>query len=288
MTEIQKCILKIFKEVALLCEKEGIPYYAIGGTCIGAVRHKGFIPWDDDLDIAIPIEEFDTFIALARETLPSHLEVCTYNDSSSHWHIIAKIIDKNTTLIETSNLSNPDMYRGCFVDIMPLSGIPHIRWKQFIFCMTILFYVRISWKFHSSMNKANSLVWNMVWIALRLLKIMVGENYFSDKWMNLLRRHPVKDSKYVGDVWVGDVRKKIVLKEYFGTPVQMPFEDTVIRCPQMWDKYLTKIFGNYMELPPQEKRFGTHSGFVDLHKPYQYYRENPHLVTPDAAPEEML
>ncbi len=284
MTDIQKCILRIFKEVALLCEREGIHYYAIGGTCIGAVRHKGFIPWDDDLDIAIPIEEFDTFIALAREKLPPHLEVCTYDDSSSHWHILAKIVDKNTTLIEEHNLYNPDMYRGCFIDIMPLSGVPDVKWKQFVFCMTILFYLKLTWKFHSSKDKTKGLMWNMIWIALQPLKLLVGEDYFENKWMNLLRRHPVKDSKYVGDVWMGNVRKKIVLKECFGTPVQMPFEDTIIKCPQMWDQYLTKIFGNYMELPPQEERYGHHSGFVDLHRPYQYYRENPDLVNADEIP----
>lgn len=284
MTDIQKCILRIYKEVALLCEREGIHYYAIGGTCIGAVRHKGFIPWDDDLDIAIPIEEFDTFIALAREKLPPHLEVYTYDDSLFSEHILAKIVDKNTTLIEESNLSNPDLYRGCFVDIMPLSGVPDEKWKRFVFCTTILFYFKLTWNFHGSMDKAKGLMGNMIWIALRPLKILVRENYFEKKWMDLLRRHPVKNSKYVGDVWVGNVRKKVVLKECFGMPVQMPFEDTIMKCPQMWDQYLTKIFGNYMELPPQEERHGMHSGFVDLHRPYQYYRENPDLVTSDEIP----
>lgn len=278
MTDIQKCILKIFKEIALLCEKESIPYYAIGGTCIGVVRHQGFIPWDDDMDIAIPIEKFDDFLAVASKSLPSNLEVCTYNGSPDYKWIMAKIVDKNTTMIEKQNLRNPDRYSGCFVDVMPLSGVPDSKWKQLVFGAEIKIFAHLTWMLSHSMERERGLLHKAAWIAEQPIKVMTGAGFFLDKWMELLRRHPLKDARYTGDVWVKDVWRKMVPKEYFGTPVQMPFEDTVINCPQMWDKYLAKIFGNYMELPPQEERNETHVGFADLHKPYQYYRENPHLV----------
>ena len=69
MTDVQEKILEIFKEIVKVCNKYDIPYYAIGGTCLGAVRHKGFIPWDDDMDIAIPIEDIDRFIKIAKKEL---------------------------------------------------------------------------------------------------------------------------------------------------------------------------------------------------------------------------
>ena len=81
MTEIQKKILDIFHQISQICDKEKIEYYAIGGTCIGAVRDKGFVPWDDDMDIAIPIEQFDKFIDIAKQKLPPKYEVLTYKDS---------------------------------------------------------------------------------------------------------------------------------------------------------------------------------------------------------------
>ena len=80
MNELQKKILDIFKAVSKICKEHGITYYAIGGTAIGAVRHQGFIPWDDDLDIAIPIEQYDQFIAIARRELPEGLIVMTPAD----------------------------------------------------------------------------------------------------------------------------------------------------------------------------------------------------------------
>ena len=77
MNDLQKKILDIFKAVAKICKDHDITYYAIGGTAIGAVRHQGFIPWDDDLDIAIPIEQYDRFIEIARRELPEGLTVMT-------------------------------------------------------------------------------------------------------------------------------------------------------------------------------------------------------------------
>ena len=109
MTEIQEKILEIFQQVSILCEKEKIEYYAIGGTCIGAIRDKGFVPWDDDMDIAIPIEQFNKFIDIARQQLPSKYEVLTYKESLHYSEIFIKVIDKETSYIEDCKMNTEDV-----------------------------------------------------------------------------------------------------------------------------------------------------------------------------------
>ena len=112
MTETQKVILSIFKEISGICARHNIPYFAIGGTCIGAVRHQGFIPWDDDLDIAVPIEHFDFLLDCLRKEIPSDLYVIDSHDHMHYHYVWAKVCDKNTTFIEKSEYRYKDAYKG--------------------------------------------------------------------------------------------------------------------------------------------------------------------------------
>lgn len=111
MTDTQKVILSIFKEIKQICERHNIKYYAIGGTCIGAVRHKGFIPWDDDIDIAIPIEQYFIFLDYARKELPDYLYVLSPKDTVHYPNGFSKICDNRTMFIMRSSLKYPDSYK---------------------------------------------------------------------------------------------------------------------------------------------------------------------------------
>ena len=124
MNDLQKKILDIFKTVSQLCKKNNIDYYAIGGTCIGAIRHRGFIPWDDDLDIAIPIEQFDRFKSIMNTQLPDNLYLYDCESKKEYRQLFCKVCDKSTTFIEETEKEYPDVYKGVYIDIMPLSGVP--------------------------------------------------------------------------------------------------------------------------------------------------------------------
>ena len=123
MTDLQKRILDIFREVRDILDRNGITYFAIGGTCIGAVRHGGFIPWDDDLDIAVPIEQFGRMLDLLKAELPPHLELYTGAERKHYRYIFVKVTDNRTTFIEKTEIGYPDAYKGVFIDIMPISGV---------------------------------------------------------------------------------------------------------------------------------------------------------------------
>ena len=254
MNDLQKKILDIFKAVAKICKDHDITYYAIGGTAIGAVRHQGFIPWDDDLDIAIPIEHYDRFIEIARRELPEGLTVMTPVDIEHYASFFIKVVDTRTTLIENYAKAFPDAYYGVFVDIMPLAGVPapgkerkrYLRmWKQ----TAMLNYAR---RFPVNRMKTRARV-----AACRLMKPFHGKipyHYFTDKMFAEYRKRPVCESEYTGYVWGVRLDKLTFDVDIFGEGKELPFEDTVMNCPSRVEDYLTQQFGDYMQLPPEEQR----------------------------------
>lgn len=271
MNDLQNAILDIFKNIKDICDKNGIMYFAIGGTCIGAVRHKGFIPWDDDLDIAIPIEEFTRFFEIAKKELRPEYEIYTCNDVKHYGYVFNKIHNAETTFIENSQISYKDAYKGVYVDIMPISGMPDNISERKKFCKKIRLYSRLNKKmrFPHAPQKLRGIC---ISIPLRIISFFVKYNYFSDKIYALLKKYPFKSSNFTGYVWSMKVSSLTFPSEYFKETVDMPFEDTFIKCPKMYHEYLTEQFGDYMKIPDQSKQ-QKHSGIVDLKNSYQTYKQ---------------
>lgn len=280
MNDLQKCILDIFREVRDILDRNGITYFAIGGTCIGAVRHRGFIPWDDDLDIAVPIEQFGRMTELLKKELPPHLELYTGKEHKHYRYIFVKVTDTRTTFIEKTEFGYPDAYKGVFIDIMPISGvIPDRR-----------FYSRIKRYFSMNVRKriekcesGTSPVRRAARTAFAYLP--VGYSFFSDRYMAFLSKHRFAGAEYTGYVWWSEPEKLTFPGRYFSETVELPFEDTVIRCPADYDGYLTGQFGNYMEYPPEHDRSAHHYALISLDKPYSYYKEHPDRVREDYRDE---
>lgn len=273
MNTIQCRILSIFKEVARVCDVEKIPYYAIGGTCIGAVRHRGFIPWDDDLDIAVPIEEFDHLKSCLNVNLPEYLKVHDCNNVQKYHYVFMKVEDIRTTFVQNSIIKYPDAYMGVFVDIMPISGVPTDPKERETFIRKIKMYRIFNNVRRFPLCKQDSKSGKLASALLKLPLSSFKYNYFSDKYMNLLREYPLKNANEVGYVWSPqDIERWYFPKEWFSDTVELPFEDTMIRCPVNYHAYLTKQFGDYMTPPPVEQQKPVHDGFVDLEHPYSDYQ----------------
>ena len=115
---IHEEILKVMDEVDRICRENNLQYYLIGGTLLGAVRHEGFIPWDDDLDIAMPREDYETFLAISPSALPSHLKIGTARYDVNYHRLFSKVYNVNTRFVE--HVGEKETNMGIFVDIFPL------------------------------------------------------------------------------------------------------------------------------------------------------------------------
>ena len=273
MNELQKRILDIFKIVAGICKDNDITYYAIGGTAIGAVRHQGFIPWDDDLDIAIPIEQYDRFIEVAREQLPEGLIVMTPSDIEHYASFFIKVVDTRTTLIENYAKAFPDAYYGVYIDIMPLAGVPAPgkERKKYLKMWKWTAMLNFARRFPVSRMKTRPRV--AVCRMMKPLHKKIPFDYFTKKMYEEYRKRPYFKAEYTGYVWGIHLPRLIFTTDTFGEGREMPFEDTVVNCPARVEDYLSQQFGNYMELPPESEQVRKHPGFLDLDTPFIEYKE---------------
>lgn len=276
MTHIQRIILDIFKEVLKILNEHQIPYYAIGGTCIGAIRHKGFIPWDDDLDIAVPIEYWDKLIDLLKTSLPPDLYLYTSDEIKKYHYVWLKVCNKNTTFIEKSEYKLKKAWKGIFIDIMPISGVPENKkeCKHFIQSLSRLENFNNYLRFPNVVCSFRSLVGRM---PFRVLSAFLPYNFYSKKFIEKLKKYPLRDSTQTGYVWHPQWLPRLIFPtSFFDKGLLVDFEDTKIRVPSNYHAYLCQQFGNYMKLPPEGKR-EVHSGFVDVNKPYTYYIDKDFL-----------
>ena len=274
MNTIQSKILEIYKEVAGICERHDIRYYAIGGTCLGAVRHKGFIPWDDDMDIAMPENDFLRFLEIVAEELPEHLEVY-HPEYLRHREIFfVKVLDNRTTLIENTCMNHPENYGGVWLDIMPLGGVPKPGVNRTWYLLRSRWLHRLSMLLRRDIEHM-PLYYKIVALLLYPLRSVVSPAFFWNSHIRLMKKYPFDTSPYIGYTWSYQLKRLIFPQEWYRDYVVMPFEDTTIRCPKHWHEFLTLMFGDYMRFPPEDKRNSGHEfdkGIVDLERPYKYYQ----------------
>lgn len=273
MNQLQRVILEIYKSVKSICDKYDIQYYAIGGTAIGAARHSGFIPWDDDLDIAIPIEKFDFLISKLEKDLPEYYKVFDYRSSKYYPCMFIKVVDTRTTFIEKLEYTLPEGYKGVFIDIMPMSGIPNEHFLRKI-------HKYVSWNGIIRRSPVSSKgVKKIFKMVLSPLLNFIPKDYFIKKFFKAITDYPLYESKYTGYVWHAYRGRRLIFpSEWFYDTTELVFEDTTIKCAKEYDKYLSYQFGDYMKLPSEDKRKNVHEGLVDLDTPFEYYKKNPDLV----------
>lgn len=245
------------------CDSHGLQYYCAFGTAIGAVRHKGFIPWDDDIDVQMPRPDYERLMQLKDRIDNAAYELVEARFSPGCYTTFAKLSDKNTTLIEYEGM--PGVF-GNYIDIFPIDGISN-RQKEF----------RRDYRFSQSLRKklfAVSVRHGRKWI-LRQLSSFHPVTVFKYLWCSIGRahrrvrvlegmrklseKHPFDESVKVASygLWYGHDRHDMP-KEWFGKGVKGSFEDLEVLLPCEYDKMLRKIYGDYMQLPPERERQTQH------------------------------
>lgn len=267
MNQIQERLLKMFKWLHNYCVENGIKYYAVGGTMLGAARHKGFIPWDDDIDIVVPREDYVRLLEIFKEPVDGYFLESPYSGNEDYLYSYAKLYDINTTLVENTRIK---CKRGLFIDIFPLDAIGNTfeeANKNFgIFDKKNMFLMTRT----CSINKNRSFYKNLAIVFARLIpSFIVNNKKLSIEVDKIAADINMGSSVYVAPM-MGTYRfKEIVKGELFGEPVLYKFEDFEVYGPERYDEYLTKVYGDWRALPPEEKRKSNHD-FIefDLNKPY--------------------
>ncbi len=260
LLHLQKVILSIAKDIDLLCRKNNIQYYLLGGSAIGAIRHKGFIPWDDDLDIIMDHADYEKFLSICNEQLDQ--EKYFLQVGVRDWPLnFSKIRLKGTVLKEFEGYSpNSDM-SGIYVDIFKMDHIsenPIIGHWQY-FCGKYYLCYQLAKRSY----RKTSLKKKIMMLLSSPLKIKPIRDFFIRQTTMFNNR----ETKYWGFLY-GRTRWKtgVIEKKIFGKPTYVPFEDIFLPVPEKWHEYLTQVFGNYMKLPPLEQQKGLHLLSVDFGK----------------------
>ena len=285
MNEIQKRELAVFKEVAKIFDKYSLHYFAIGGTCIGAIRHKGFIPWDDDIDIALPRKDYELFRTKYYKELPQYLLKLDCDNSREHSFLFTKIHDARTTLVDYYAKDSIERYTGAFVDIMPIDGLPQDKTA----CKNAIDKFKIFDRLNAKCRPVPLTIYNGSFVGFGkfIVKRIISaffQNYYSTKVRNLGCKYNYKDSQKCIFTWRAGLKNfpqsRIVFPKYFfDETIEVSFEDTTMKIPRYYDEYLTQDFGDYMQMPPIGEQRTEHEIYIcDMNTPFKFYAERDKKV----------
>lgn len=250
LDECHEILLALGKEFHAICIENAIPYYMLGGTMLGAIRHKGFIPWDDDMDFGIPRLYFDRFIEACAKRNMGHYKLYTKEDSSMVTNDVLKFADTRTIIEETFKGKMEDDNIGVNIDIFPLDPNTGNKSKY-----------SINWKIEKVLKVKGYVVLddrNRPFLKRIVAKVM--KCFFSAKTLDayvcrLMKQEAENESlEYYANYYGAWGMKETISKEIFGTPTLYNFEDTVFYGAEYPDAYLKSLYNNYMSLPPENKR----------------------------------
>ena len=260
---IENELLKHFKEI---CEKEHLKYYLLGGTLIGAVRHRGFIPWDDDIDVGMPRNDYETFIKVAGKYLKKQEKIVHYSIKEANLSCstldTAKLVNTSVTVHQV--VEGVNEYNNIWMDIFPLDGLPSNRIRRKIHLTKFSFY---KMKLYLC-NKDNTLVdsraasWKrtILYLGKRLpFRLFQNSDKIRDDIHKELLKYPFYSSKVCGNHFGMYLNLEYVPFEWFGEGSEVEFEGERYIAPDETHLYLTQIYGDYMKLPPVEKRVSQHN-----------------------------
>lgn len=265
---IQDKILSILKEFINICEENNLTYYALGGTLLGAVRHKGFIPWDDDIDIGMPREDYEKFKNVAPDFLPNNYKFLS-EDTVNYKKAFSVIRDDSTKII--MNYSKEELVESLWIDIFPLDGMPAAPFKRKMHEYRYLYrrmMVQLS-QFNSLVNQKKEnrpLVEKIIIAFANIVKIekILSFEWAQKKYLKTIKRYSFNEA-FSGNYTGAYKLREIVPSDYFGESALLKFEGIDLSCPRRYKEYLTAIYGeNYMQLPPEEKRVQHHYKIISL------------------------
>ena len=262
MTELRKLQLlelNLLQKFQQICDENNLTYYLVGGGLIGALRHGGFIPWDDDLDIDMPREDYDRFVAICKGGLTGGYGLIHRDtDIDSRWRMsYSEFVDLY------SYVERPYFYesrkRYLFMDIMPVDGMPDNRMRRWLHMRHILFlrYLLVLTDIDSNARHPHYPFYKK-W-TLDFFRIFPFFKVFDSRRISFMlekcmKKYRIGDSKYGANLSGRYRSRGIQPIERWGTPKERIFEGIMVKVPEQAHEFQTHMYGDYMKLPPAEQR----------------------------------
>ncbi|MDZ5040774.1 LicD family protein [Clostridium perfringens] len=268
LRKLQLKELEILNVIKDICYRNNIKFSLYAGSALGAVRHKGFIPWDDDIDIAMSRKDYIKFKEICKNQLPEKYFLQDYHTDKNFTQTFCKIRDNDTTFIEAGT-ENLKMNRGIFVDIFPFDTVPKSKLKkklQFIYGSLFLLLARgVSTKKEGILN----------YIVSYLVLLIIPRNLYYRLMCileNKISKYKEESHLYLIEGSVFSGLKLFHEGNLFEDIIEIKFENTKMPIFKNYDKYLTSQYGDYMELPPKHERIFKHNPVIcDVDKSYKEY-----------------
>lgn len=244
---IAKNILKEFK---YFCEANNLKFFLASGTLLGAVRHNDFIPWDYDIDVQMPREDFDRLLELTQNSfINKYYKVFSWKNTPDYYLPFAKICDTRTRLVITQ--TNGKVPLGVWIDVFPTDGLPNdgegiekLRTRMIDMCSD-------AFVLNANMNTKEKIAncFKLLYVKLK------SQTKILEELQSMLRENDYSTSEKTctGDM-MAFIRRHWLDRKYFEETVMLPFGDEIYPCPKEYDAVLSTLYGDYMQLPPEEER----------------------------------
>lgn len=250
--DIRKIQLNLLLSFADFCDRNNLKYYLCGGTLLGAIRHKGFIPWDDDIDVCMLRDDYDKFIELTKENkIKENISISCVEFNNSVYPFI-KVLDDTTTINCISNTEDNKIW----IDVFPIDNVPST--KNLIFKKARFYRNAIYIKITNHYSSGSKFKYNIRKI-LKFFLFFIPTTYFSKKSNNNSKSYK-GESDYVAGVAWGYGPSERMHKSVFEGTKYATFEGHEFKIIPQYDVYLSALYGDYLQLPPENKRY--YHGFI--------------------------
>ena len=274
MNVYQKAGFEILKVFIDICEKLNLRYYLACGSVLGAVKYRGFIPWDDDIDVCLLRPDYEVFVKEANKYLPNYLFLQNYKTDPEFPSVTSKIRDCRTTWIE-KGVAHLDMNHGIYLDVFPIDGYPKTKKAQKKFEKKKMSFERVRALSYNAKFNPMAIRTNLVILKKKLF----GKAKTSAENIREYEKFISGYSPFDSEVWCNhgnwQGRLEYADKSQYGDGIFAIFEGIKVRIPENYDAYLTQKYGDWRaDLPPDKQNSGHNILIKDVSKSYTEYIEN--------------
>lgn len=263
---IQSCEFEMMKYLKQVCDEHHLQYYLAYGTLIGAVRHQGFIPWDDDVDIHMPREDFLQLVEIMKQKPHPYYRMIARETTPEYSYLWPKLIDTRTKLTQIGDWKEP-VQLGIFIDIFLLDGAGNSREEAEVrYRQAFLLYRHVKRAAMKMFSPWESWCRTIPKWIYHIPEKVMGIGYWMDKHASFCSKKAYHEYEYVGAMGAStpEPSRNVWKKEWFGSGTDLTFNGELFQAPCNWDAVLRPEYGDYMLLPPPEKRIPHHDYYLEL------------------------